>query len=209
MTITDRLAAAEAANIMLDTENAQLRQALRVIRKGLSDDADGEFWPARQWLDTRNIYHGDLSGNRVLELVAKHALHGEQAEFTPAPVTPEPPLSWERQEQAAVGARLKGRCPSCGHETLFYGSKGYITCSWLPCRNPGAVGDLLADVYSKSLAPLPASEARPTPPGAVLVSREDAEAIEDVLRLAASSSNDADEVDNLTRLAAKIREGQS
>lgn len=71
------LAAVEAANVTLNAENAQLRQALRVIRKGLSQDADGEFWPARQWLDRRKIYHGDLSGVRVLELIAKHALHGK------------------------------------------------------------------------------------------------------------------------------------
>src|SRR5687767_2562107 len=73
----DALAAAEAANVTLNTENAQLRQALRVIRKGLSEEADGTFWPARRWLDTRDIFHGDLSGYRVLELVAKHALHGK------------------------------------------------------------------------------------------------------------------------------------
>jgi len=70
------LAAVEAANVTLSTENAQLRQALRVIRKGLTEDADGEFWSARRWLDRRNIFHGDISGYRVLELVAKRVLHG-------------------------------------------------------------------------------------------------------------------------------------
>jgi hypothetical protein len=73
----DTLAAVEAANMTLNTDNAQLRKALRVIRKGLSEEADGEFWPARRWLDNRGIFHGDLSGYRVLELVAKHALHGK------------------------------------------------------------------------------------------------------------------------------------
>lgn len=79
MTFPDELEATRAANVTLNTENAQLRQALRVIRKGLSEGSDGEFWSARKWLDTRGIFHGDLSGYRVLELVAKHALHGKES----------------------------------------------------------------------------------------------------------------------------------
>lgn len=42
------------------------------------------------------------------------------------------------------GARLQGRCPSCGSETLFRGSNGYITCSLLGCKNPAAAYDLLS-----------------------------------------------------------------
>lgn len=91
----NQIAAVEAASVTLDTENAQLRQALRAIRKGLSDDVDGEHWSARRWLDARKIYHGDLSGNRVLELVAKHALHGrldEPTAFAPAAPQEQPGL---------------------------------------------------------------------------------------------------------------------
>jgi hypothetical protein len=54
-----------------------MRQALRVIQKGLTEDADGEFWSARKWLDKRGIFHDDVSGYRVLDLVAKHALKGK------------------------------------------------------------------------------------------------------------------------------------
>lgn len=28
------------------------------------------------------------------------------------------------------------RCPACGHQTLFIGAGGHLTCGWLPCRNP-------------------------------------------------------------------------
>lgn len=41
--------------------------------------------------------------------------------------------------------RPRGRCPmGCG-ETLFLGSGGYITCSWVKCPNPTAVSDLLLE----------------------------------------------------------------
>lgn len=42
--------------------------------------------------------------------------------------------------------RLKGQCPACGNSTLFRGSQGYITCSWLKCPNPGAGHDAVAQV---------------------------------------------------------------
>jgi len=63
-----------AENIQLTFQVVALRKALVVIRKGLSEGPDGEFWSARQWLDKRDIYHGDLSGYRVLSLVANTAL---------------------------------------------------------------------------------------------------------------------------------------
>lgn len=28
------------------------------------------------------------------------------------------------------------RCPTCGGQTLFVGSGGHLTCSWIECRNP-------------------------------------------------------------------------
>jgi len=40
--------------------------------------------------------------------------------------------------------RVRGRCPSCGAESLFLGSQGYVTCSVLGCKDPGAPSDLLA-----------------------------------------------------------------
>lgn len=33
--------------------------------------------------------------------------------------------------------RINTRCPVCGHQTLFIGSGGHLTCSWLKCPNPG------------------------------------------------------------------------
>lgn len=33
--------------------------------------------------------------------------------------------------------RIVDRCPSCGHQTLFIGSGGWLTCSWLSCKAPG------------------------------------------------------------------------
>lgn len=42
-------------------------------------------------------------------------------------------------------SRLQGYCPmGCG-QTLFVGSGGYLTCSYLDCPRPAAVSDILAD----------------------------------------------------------------
>ena len=35
-----------------------------------------------------------------------------------------------------MGAILD-RCPSCENNTLFVGSGGWLTCSWLSCEEPG------------------------------------------------------------------------
>lgn len=32
--------------------------------------------------------------------------------------------------------RITTRCPTCGAQTLFVGSGGYLTCSFITCRNP-------------------------------------------------------------------------
>lgn len=41
--------------------------------------------------------------------------------------------------------RIQGNCPmGCG-ETLFIGSGGYITCSYIPCPRPDAVATILAE----------------------------------------------------------------
>ncbi len=40
---------------------------------------------------------------------------------------------------------VKGYCPmGCG-ETLFLGSGGYVTCSYVKCPNPTALSDILND----------------------------------------------------------------
>lgn len=49
-----------------------------------------------------------------------------------------------------MNERLKGRCPSCYAESLFVGHNGYITCSVIGCKDPGAAHDLL-DTVTPSL----------------------------------------------------------
>lgn len=52
------------------------------------------------------------------------------------------------------GERLKGFCPmGCG-ETLFVGSGGHITCSYLECKNPTAVDDILGDGETEHIVTL-------------------------------------------------------
>ena len=33
--------------------------------------------------------------------------------------------------------RITTRCPTCGNQTLFVGSGGNLTCSWVKCPEPG------------------------------------------------------------------------
>ena len=40
--------------------------------------------------------------------------------------------------------RVRGRCPSCGSDSLFLGSNGYVTCAVIGCKDPGAPTDVLA-----------------------------------------------------------------
>ena len=42
--------------------------------------------------------------------------------------------------------RVRGRCPSCGAESLFLGSNGYVTCGVIGCKNPSAPTDVLEGV---------------------------------------------------------------
>jgi len=45
--------------------------------------------------------------------------------------------------------RIRTRCPSCGHDTLFIGNGGHLTCSLIGCRQPvveRAIDDLRAEV---------------------------------------------------------------
>jgi hypothetical protein len=48
--------------------------------------------------------------------------------------------------------RIKTRCPSCGFDTLFIGSGGWLVCSWLECKNPGAINHV-ADQLFESRSP--------------------------------------------------------
>lgn len=49
--------------------------------------------------------------------------------------------------------RVQGKCPACGAEFLFLGSEGYVTCSVIGCKDPGAPTDLLLGL--KKTAPEP------------------------------------------------------
>ena len=33
--------------------------------------------------------------------------------------------------------KIKTSCPSCGSRSLFIGTGGHLTCSWLNCPEPG------------------------------------------------------------------------
>lgn len=48
-----------------------------------------------------------------------------------------PPSGPARQERQ----RIRTRCPSCGHDTLFIGAGDWLVCSWLECKHPGAIND--------------------------------------------------------------------
>lgn len=42
-------------------------------------------------------------------------------------------------------AKIKDlKCLACGNTTLFLGTGGYITCSWIECLNPSLTHDKLA-----------------------------------------------------------------
>lgn len=47
--------------------------------------------------------------------------------------------------------RVRGYCPQCRGETLFLGNNGYVTCSVIGCKDPGAAHDLLADTEAQGL----------------------------------------------------------
>ncbi len=38
---------------------------------------------------------------------------------------------------APLAERIEDRCPRCGNRTIFIGSGGHLTCSWLECKEPG------------------------------------------------------------------------
>lgn len=60
------------------TKKARLQDlelALRVIYQAVRGDEKGEYWTLRKYLDTRDVFHGDLSdGDRLVEAVCRVAL---------------------------------------------------------------------------------------------------------------------------------------
>lgn len=38
---------------------------------------------------------------------------------------------------------VQGFCPACNRHTLFLGTGGYVTCSYLGCKDPGAANKIL------------------------------------------------------------------
>lgn len=45
-----------------------------------------------------------------------------------------------------VAVTIRGECPACKGKTLFVGSGGYITCSYLSCPDPTAPSKALKAV---------------------------------------------------------------
>lgn len=41
---------------------------------------------------------------------------------------------------------VQGRCPACGHASLFLAAGGFATCSRDDCPDPTAATDVLAEV---------------------------------------------------------------
>ena len=40
-------------------------------------------------------------------------------------------------------SQVQGICPACGSKSLFLGDGGYVTCSWVECKQPDAATELL------------------------------------------------------------------
>lgn len=64
-----------------------------------------------------------------------------------------------RGESAILAARvhqvehqLQGVCPSCRHNSLTVDDRGWVTCHWSTCEDPGAVGLLLASPDAAAVA---------------------------------------------------------
>lgn len=49
----------------------------------------------------------------------------------------------DRFDRQVGNPDVRGRCPACGHDSLFLGSNGYVTCGWIGCSAPGAATDWL------------------------------------------------------------------
>lgn len=51
----------------------------------------------------------------------------------------------EEGDRIRVHPRVAGVCPNGCGRTLFLGSGGHVTCSWIDCPNPAAPDELLAE----------------------------------------------------------------
>lgn len=51
----------------------------------------------------------------------------------------------------AVHQTVQGRCPACGHQSLFLGEGGHVTCSRGACPAPYAADDLLESAGDNSV----------------------------------------------------------
>lgn len=59
---------------------------------------------------------------------------------------PEPALALQPASTAPLAAGLplvQGRCPACGHASLFLGNGGHVTCSIIDCPNPSLADEQL------------------------------------------------------------------
>lgn len=56
--------------------------------------------------------------------------------------------------------RISNRCPACGNQTLFIAEGGWLTCSWLKCPNPCAIGDIAEDYRAKEITARRSQEGR-------------------------------------------------
>lgn len=54
--------------------------------------------------------------------------------------------------KTAETKRIMDRCPSCGSQSLFIGSDGYLTCSVVGCKNP-CVGNAVAKLIDADQTP--------------------------------------------------------
>lgn len=116
-------------------------------RKVLTDD---EWQRLPQWVRDFDVLWRVSSSLAVadvldaLEHAALRAVISDELAASREGPTPEP-VDPEDRDRGTEFPRLLGRCPACGNTTLFRGSKGYITCSWLKCPNPGAAHELLSE----------------------------------------------------------------
>ena len=62
---------------------------------------------------------------------------------------------------------IKTPCPACGNSTLFVGSGGHITCSWLKCPEPSLQGEIhaLRTALAGALTTMVAIAAQPATAG--------------------------------------------
>jgi len=53
-----------------------------------------------------------------------------------------------REPAESLRISIVTRCPACHHQTLFVGSGGHLTCSWLQCPNP-SVAEAIEQLESR------------------------------------------------------------